>query len=857
MSDTSSDKPGFWETVRLLLGVARKRGLERKERQRQMLHRRTGRRSLKRNAGCLFFVVTLVFAAIVNVLAAFVVGMAVDEGEHLQIQRWRKMAVSPDFFQEAIRAEKQAAEAEPPLDRSKAPLDYASEARRIHDTYGGDAGAIETRLRTLFQQHGTRDFITRSWTAAFTLAGFTTFGPLPAMLGSWALIAWFVMLVCQGEGLDLDVQRRRDPIWEWLFSHPAPPGAIFLAEMLSPIPGSPFYWGAPLFAGVLYGLVYGFARGSLAVVLVGIPATIAAACLGKALEMAIMLRFSPRSRGAMIGLMGWIGYTSTMLTVVWIFALRTMITAVSTFLPYLTVIGWPWLRLFVGGRVDGSFSFVSGVAASWAASAIIVASAVWFTVWSSGQGLSGNFGARPVSAKSHRIEFGRDPLYRKEFLWFIRDRSAIVQAILIPLTIAGVQLFNLRGLLHYAQSGWNYLAGAAILFGTYFLWVLGPKSLLSEGNALWIPLTWPRGLESLLKSKAWLWNIVASAVVLLILAYAAFLFPSQIWKIALVAVGWYFFGHSMSEKSVTLVSAPSSSGQPERVPLGRRGAAQLGMLTFTIGVVTQQWQVAIMGIVYSYMTAAAMWQNLRARLPYLFDPWSETLPPPPTLMHAMIAISILVDGAAVATVVLIVFFGRDNIALARATAYAASAITVCAAVAYFLERRGVSLRDVWTWPASRVGESQSWRAADENSSGKLMLLLLAGAVGGVILGLFAHGYSAVLARLPVTSELIRKSQEQMTNVPHLKVSYAVMAVIFAPFAEEYLFRGLLFRALDLEWGGWRALLGGATFFAIYHPPLAWLPVALVGLTNEVLFKKGGRLAPAVVLHMVYNAVVLM
>ena len=87
-----------------------------------------------------------------------------------------------------------------------------------------------------------------------------------------------------------------------------------------------------------------------------------------------------------------------------------------------------------------------------------------------------------------------DPLYRKEFLWFLRDRSAIVQAILIPITAAGYQLFNMRGLLVKAQGEWNYLCGAAICFGTYFLWVLGPKSLSSEGPALWIPLTWPRGL---------------------------------------------------------------------------------------------------------------------------------------------------------------------------------------------------------------------------------------------------------------------------------------------------------------------------------------------------------------------------
>ena len=78
---------------------------------------------------------------------------------------------------------------------------------------------------------------------------------------------------------------------------------------------------------------------------------------------------------------------------------------------------------------------------------------------------------------------------------------------------------------------------------------------------------------------------------------------------------------------------------------------------------------------------------------------------------------------------------------------------------------------------------------------------------------------------------------------------------FAPFAEEYLFRGLLYKALDLEWGGWTAILGSAAFFAIYHPVISWLPVALLGIRNAILFKRTGRLAPAVVLHMAYNAVI--
>jgi membrane protease YdiL (CAAX protease family) len=126
----------------------------------------------------------------------------------------------------------------------------------------------------------------------------------------------------------------------------------------------------------------------------------------------------------------------------------------------------------------------------------------------------------------------------------------------------------------------------------------------------------------------------------------------------------------------------------------------------------------------------------------------------------------------------------------------------------------------------------------------------------LLLGLLAHGYLSVLQHIPASAEIIRKSQEEMAKVSGLRASYAIMAVAFAPFAEEYLFRGLLFRALDREWGGWRAVIGSAAFFAIYHPPLSWLPVALLGTTNALLFKRTGRLAPAVILHMVYNAVVL-
>jgi membrane protease YdiL (CAAX protease family) len=846
--------PGFWPTVRLLLGATRKRSRGRRTRQQQLLHQRSGT-----NWGGLGLALSVLFMAILNVFAAFALRIAVRSGERVDAESHGKIAVSSSFLEAAKEVNPTDDDSSSTADQVLSEYQYSGEAKNIAKNYGGRVEDIEVKLRNAVRRHGARDLITNR-EASPGLAAFAKVGTLPAMLGSLVLLWWGVMLVFQGEGVELDLQRRRHPMWEWLFSHPVPAGAVFLAEMLSPVAANPIYWGAPLFVGVVYGFVYDPVLAVLAVVLIGAPITVAVACLGKALEIGVVLRFSPRSRGAMVGLMGWMGYASMMLFFFGIAFVPKIVSAIGQFLGIFTALPWPWLGLFLGARADGSFSFLSGMAACWLGAAIITGGAVWFSVWGAQQGLSGNFGqaaSRPATRKAG-TSFGKDPLYRKEFLWFTRDRSALVQALLIPLTVASFQLFNLRGLLSDVQGAWNYLSGAAILFGTYFLWILGPKSLASEGNALWIALTWPRGLESLLKAKAWLWSLISSCMVGLVLCYAAYLYPASMWKIGLVGVGWFFFGRSMAEKSVTLVTVTSQSGEPEKIPAGRRWAAQLGMLTFSLGVLMQQWHLAVIGIVYSYITAAAMWQNFRARLPYLYDPWSEKLPPPPTLMHAMIAISILVDAGAVLTGVVSLFTGRENIAVAQAISYAISAIAVSIGMSSFLSGRGVVLSDVWRWPVTFIdpGKWESWWC-EQSERGNLFLSILVGTAVGLALGLFAHGYMAVLQHFPATAEIIRKSREQMASIPWARVSYAVMAVGFAPFAEEYLFRGLLFRALDREWGGWQAVVGSAAFFAVYHSPLAWPPVALLGVANALVFKKTGRLAPAVVLHLVYNAVVLM
>jgi membrane protease YdiL (CAAX protease family) len=162
----------------------------------------------------------------------------------------------------------------------------------------------------------------------------------------------------------------------------------------------------------------------------------------------------------------------------------------------------------------------------------------------------------------------------------------------------------------------------------------------------------------------------------------------------------------------------------------------------------------------------------------------------------------------------------------------------------FLDGRGVPASAVWRWPR---GEPAPPLAAG----------LAAGVAAGALLGLMARGYLVLLTWLPVTRDVMAEQAKLAAPYQNQFAWMFLLAVVIAPVAEEYFFRGLLYRALDREWGGWAALLLSSAYFAIYHPPLSWIPVAGLGLLNAVLFKRTGRLVPCVLCHMAYNAVVLL
>ena len=85
----------------------------------------------------------------------------------------------------------------------------------------------------------------------------------------------------------------------------------------------------------------------------------------------------------------------------------------------------------------------------------------------------------------------------------------------------------------------------------------------------------------------------------------------------------------------------------------------------------------------------------------------------------------------------------------------------------------------------------------------------------------------------------------------------VMAGVVAPFAEELVFRGLLFPWLRARLGVPAAVLLSALFFATMHGALILIPaLTVVGAAFAVIYQRSGSLWPAIIAHSVFNGIMI-
>jgi membrane protease YdiL (CAAX protease family) len=100
---------------------------------------------------------------------------------------------------------------------------------------------------------------------------------------------------------------------------------------------------------------------------------------------------------------------------------------------------------------------------------------------------------------------------------------------------------------------------------------------------------------------------------------------------------------------------------------------------------------------------------------------------------------------------------------------------------------------------------------------------------------------------------------KLFSSPGAAYAIALFAVLVAPLIEELIFRGVLFSFFERLVGLWFAIVATALLFAGLHVPEywgAWNGLLLVSLAGGVFsLARGltGSLAPSVILHLAYNA----
>lgn len=83
---------------------------------------------------------------------------------------------------------------------------------------------------------------------------------------------------------------------------------------------------------------------------------------------------------------------------------------------------------------------------------------------------------------------------------------------------------------------------------------------------------------------------------------------------------------------------------------------------------------------------------------------------------------------------------------------------------------------------------------------------------------------------------------------------AVFIVLGAPLVEELFYRGLFLRSVSRRLGSrWAIALSACTFALTHFQPVQFLGLLAFGVILAVLVERKGRLGPAIVAHMAFNA----
>jgi membrane protease YdiL (CAAX protease family) len=416
----------------------------------------------------------------------------------------------------------------------------------------------------------------------------------------------------------------------------------------------------------------------------------------------------------------------------------------------------------------------------------------------------------------------------KELALLKRDRTFLVQTVLVPVFIIGIQLVVNTKL---GDSGGAGVAIIAYVVGFYGATGGCFQVLSSEGRALWMLYALPISTLEILRRKTRIWAALcavlgtAALVVFSLRARADLVDFAR--DLVFVLVGVWCAAHIAA--AISVLGANTTPDAVQRNPKQRYSWLFLFLAgPYAAVLAMDELGHRVAGATVFATLTFAIWRRGVERMRWMLDPVTD----PHGEVRLLDAAGVMFAFFLLQVLAALLFSSvSGDEALATMLAFAAAGAGALVFAAVRLDSRGIQLGPAFGLEAAGAARQS----------------VIAGAFG---LGLGGLGLLYV--------QLVESvAPDAVPPVPSDGLVFLfVLAVFAAPVIEELLFRGLLLGALlrsvpAAVAGVWSALL-----FTFVHPMVSWPPVFLLGVLCAALRLRGWSVVACMVLHAVYNAVVV-
>lgn len=421
----------------------------------------------------------------------------------------------------------------------------------------------------------------------------------------------------------------------------------------------------------------------------------------------------------------------------------------------------------------------------------------------------------------------------KELKLLARDRNFLVQTLVLPGLIVGMQIFisDTSKVEEWFSGSFSKIAAIAFGVASYSLMFSAFQILNSEGKSLWMLYTFPQKLEDQFKEKLMLWLGVSILYPVLIFSSSLYFkgTPTPHDSLLMVITVAGVLIYSVVAACLGVFASDPLAEDPRhrsRVDFMYLYMVLAGFYTYAI-FAESIWQKLPL-IVLSSLMALALWQKARDYLPYLLDPTASP--------KSEVSLS---DGL-IAALIFFVLQGISSVFMSLgdkeltgkevAIAFSIAGFVTYLALRLIYWRKGTSgVPKVFGEPLSRV--------------------LRWGIGFGLIAALVGYGYLFAALENDWFTESLKQVQVKQNQETWWLFGLLVIA---APLFEEFIFRGLIFNGLNRTWGIIGGAFASAAVFAIVHPPVAVVPVFILGLLTAISYAKTNALATPILVHGIYN-----